>query len=219
MLNARFGVVDFTGRTDELAQLHQWCQNGPRLAVRWLYSPGGQGKTRLAAQFGQELITARWKVITATHGPGAVLPPPGIQDMRPSGAAGLLAIVDYADRWPLTHLTWLFSNAVLHQSGVRTRVLMLARSADAWPPLGATLANHQAGTSREYLDPGDLENTADSVLGLYRDEIDHPDSNDRRFAELSVLKKRQLDEDVGTIRRLVWVGESYTDFPYRARPV
>jgi hypothetical protein len=26
--------------------------------------------------------------------------------------------------------------------------------------------------------PGDLENTADSVLGLYRDEIDHSETND-----------------------------------------
>jgi replicative DNA helicase len=63
---------------------------------------------------------------------------------------------------------------------------------------------------------GDLENTADSVLGLYRDEIDHPDSNDRGLAELSVLKKRQLGEEVGTIRRLVWVGESYRDFAYHS---
>jgi replicative DNA helicase len=63
---------------------------------------------------------------------------------------------------------------------------------------------------------GDLENTADSVLGLYRDEIDHPDSSDRGLAELSVLKKRQLGEHVGTLRRLMWVGESYRDFTYEA---
>ena len=36
---------------------------------------------------------------------------------------------------------------------------------------------------------GDLENTADPVLGLCRDEIDHSDSNDRGLAELSVLKE------------------------------
>lgn len=63
---------------------------------------------------------------------------------------------------------------------------------------------------------GDLENTADSVIGLYRDEIDHPDSNDRGLAELSVLKKRQLGEEVGTVRRLIWAGESYRDFAYSA---
>jgi replicative DNA helicase len=59
---------------------------------------------------------------------------------------------------------------------------------------------------------GDLENTADSVLGLYREEMDHPGTDNDKLAELSVLKKRQLGEEVGTMRRLVWVGESYRDF-------
>ena len=66
---------------------------------------------------------------------------------------------------------------------------------------------------------GDLENTADSVLGLYREEMDHPrtsddDTNDYKLAELTVLKKRQLGEEVGTMRKLVWVGESYRDLAY-----
>jgi len=61
---------------------------------------------------------------------------------------------------------------------------------------------------------GDLENTADSVLGLYREEMDNPNTNDKKLAELSVLKKRQLGEDVGTMRRLVWVGESYKDLAH-----
>jgi replicative DNA helicase len=64
-------------------------------------------------------------------------------------------------------------------------------------------------------DSGDLENTADSVLGLYRDEMHHQDSDDKHLAEVVVLKKRQLGEDVGSVRRLVWVGEKYTDFEWR----
>jgi replicative DNA helicase len=59
---------------------------------------------------------------------------------------------------------------------------------------------------------GDLENSAYAVLGLYRHELDPADSADRGHAELSVLKKRQLGEEVGTVRRLVWAGESYKDF-------
>ena len=152
MLNARYAVVPFTGRDHELAELHQWARNGSRLAVRWLHGPGGQGKTRLAAQFALELATAGWKVVKAIHGPGTVVPPPGSQDMRLGDATGLLMIVDYADRWPLTHLTWLFSNALLHQMGVPTRILLIARSTDAWPAVRAVLANHQARTSAQLLD-------------------------------------------------------------------
>lgn len=153
MLNARFAVVTFTGRRDELAGLRSWLQDGPRLAARWLHGPGGQGKTRLAAQLAQDSLAGGWKVVTATHGPGTVLPPPGSQDLRLDGTAGLLVIIDYADRWPLTHLTWLFSNALFHQSAVRTRILMLARNDDAWPAIRAALANHQAGTSSQFLPP------------------------------------------------------------------
>jgi tetratricopeptide (TPR) repeat protein len=153
MLNSRYAVVPFTGRQVELGQLREWRQTGPRLAVRWLHGPGGQGKTRLAAEFAADSMAAGWKVVTATHGPGTVLPPPGSQDLCLGNAAGLLLLVDYADRWPLTHLTWLFSNALLHQLGMPTRVLLLARTTDPWPAIRASLANEQAGTSTQLLEP------------------------------------------------------------------
>ncbi len=43
----------------------------------------------------------------------------------------------------------------------------------------------------------------------------HPDTDDKRLAEIVVLKKRQLGEDVGSVRRLVWMGEYYADFDWR----
>jgi hypothetical protein len=57
---------------------------------------------------------------------------------------------------------------------------------------------------------------SDSVLGLCREEMDHlrtsdDDSNAYKLAELTVLKKRQLGEEVGTMRKLVWVSEGYKD--------
>jgi hypothetical protein len=70
----------------------------------------------------------------------------------------------------------------------------------------------QTCVGRHLGESGDLENTADSVTGLYRDEVDHPNSPERGLAELSVLKKRQLGEEVGTVRSLVWLGESYRDY-------
>ncbi|GGV34375.1 hypothetical protein GCM10010495_59110 [Kitasatospora herbaricolor] len=151
MLNARWEVVGFTGRSGELAALRSWCADGPRLAVRWLHGPGGQGKTRLAAQLAREVAAEGWKTVTASEGPGTVLPPPGSQDLRLDGAAGLLLLVDYADRWPLSHLTWLLSNALLHHPTVPARVVMIARDTGPWPAVRAALANHRAGTSSQAL--------------------------------------------------------------------
>src|SRR5580658_5147258 len=50
MLNASRAVVPFTGRHAEMAQLRRWRDDDRMLAVQWLHGPGGQGKTRLAAQ-------------------------------------------------------------------------------------------------------------------------------------------------------------------------
>ncbi|MGW2154526.1 hypothetical protein [Nonomuraea sp. NPDC001699] len=154
LLNARFAIVGFTGRADELANLHRWRDSPPRLSARWLYGPGGQGKTRLARQLAEESLEAGWLVVTAVQGPGQVQLAPGSQDLRADGVAGLLLIIDYADQWPLTHLTWLFSNALLHRGDVRARVLLLARSADAWPAVRAALTEVRGETSTQLL--GDL---------------------------------------------------------------
>ncbi|MFI6085005.1 tetratricopeptide repeat protein [Streptomyces sp. NPDC051217] len=162
MLDARSQVVAFTGRAEELSRLSAWRDHdGKRLAASWLHGPGGQGKTRLAAQFASESAAAGWKVVTVTHGPGAVPPSPGSQDMSPGDAAGLLLIVDYADRWPLTHLTWLFSNRLFWER-VPTRLLLLARSANSWSPVRSTLHGaFDVDTSSHPLQP-----IADDALGL-----------------------------------------------------
>ncbi|AJC54753.1 tetratricopeptide repeat protein [Streptomyces sp. 769] len=146
LLNARFQVVDFTGRDRERAGLAAWRDgDGPRLAATWLHGPGGQGKTRLAARFAADSAAAGWKVVTATHGSGTVRPSPGSQDLRLDGAAGLLLVVDYADRWPLSHLTWLLSNQLLHRP-LPTRVLLLGRSVAPWPAVRAALEEAEAAT-------------------------------------------------------------------------
>ena len=156
MLNAQYQVVDYQGRTAERAELAAWRDgSGPRLSAVWLHGPGGQGKTRLAAEFASESATAGWKVITAVH--GGIMRPRGSQDLRAENAAGVLLIVDYADRWPLSHLTWLFSNALLH--GPRpARIVLLARSAVPWPAVRAVLEGHSAGTRN-------LELTAPATVG------------------------------------------------------
>ena len=54
------------------------------------------------------------------------------------------------------------------------------------------------------------------VLGLYRDEMQHADSQQKGLTEVVVLKKRQLGEDVGSVRRLVWLGERYADLDWQS---
>lgn len=152
MLNGRFALVDFTGRDDELARLGEWRDSRPRLAVHWLHGPGGVGKSRLAAQFAHESEAAGWRVAVAQHGSGSVIPPPGSQDLTTRDKAGVLLIVDYADRWPLGNLTWLLSNSLLHQVGTPARVLLIARGTNGWPAVRAALAPFQATVSQQKLD-------------------------------------------------------------------
>ncbi|CAN3978957.1 tetratricopeptide repeat protein [Kitasatospora purpeofusca] len=172
LLNARFEIVDFTGRAREQAELAAWRDGGdPRISATWLHGPGGQGKSRLAARFATESAAAGWKVITATHGPGAVLPDHGSQDLRSTGARGLLLVVDYADRWPLSHLAWLFSNKMLDQP-VPTRILLLARSVAPWPTVRAALDDLRA-ESREFglrpLDEQDDPGVREAMFTVARD--------------------------------------------------
>ncbi len=156
MLNAHYGIVRFTGRERELASLHQWLDSADRLAARWLHGAGGQGKTRLASQVAGWAQDQGWKVIAATHAATTVIEPLGSQDLRVAStttladvglalhdAAGVLLIVDYADRWPLAHLTWLLSNALLRQ-GVPTRILFIARTADSLPAVRSVLEKREA---------------------------------------------------------------------------
>ena len=153
MLNARFAVVDFTGRAEELSALRRWRDDGGHLAARWLYGPGGAGKSRLAARLAAESAAAGWKVVTAEYGPGGVRPPPGSQILEPRGHAGLLLVVDYADRWPLTHLSWLFDNSLLHRPQLPTRVLLIARTATPWPAIREVLSGDEPETSEQHLEP------------------------------------------------------------------
>lgn len=143
LLNARSAVVEFVGRRGEVRDLTAWRDSDHRVAVRWLHGPGGQGKTRLAGHLADNSVRGGWKVIVADPTAGKVdARNPTSQDLRIGAATGLLMVVDYADRWPLAHLTWLFSNKVLNQD-VPVRVLLVARTSHVWPALCHALV--QAG--------------------------------------------------------------------------
>jgi hypothetical protein len=127
LLNARRRVIAFTGRQAELAGLAAWRDDGPRRAARLLYAPGGQGKTRLAVRAAEQAAAAGWSVGWARHRTDTPAGPPLADDAD----GPLLIVVDYAERWPLSHLRSLLARYARHPG--RLRILLLARSLSWWP--------------------------------------------------------------------------------------
>jgi tetratricopeptide (TPR) repeat protein len=134
LLMARHEVVPFEGRQQVLADLSAWMTDkSPPISVRLIHAPGGQGKSRLAAHLARN-HAAGWQVWRAR------LPLPsalsGAGQHIDSSAEGLLVIVDYADRWPLSSLRALIADLRVMMGhlprAMPLRVLLLARSAGWW---------------------------------------------------------------------------------------
>ncbi|MFV2126604.1 tetratricopeptide repeat protein [Micromonospora sp. LOL_013] len=133
LLAANNQVVPFTALRDaDRAELAAWRDDPARgVAVRLLHGPGGQGKTRLAAQFGADSIAAGWAVAVARHRSQLAADDP--PEATEATGRGLLVIIDYAERWPAEDLRDMFKDRLLRQ-GVPTRLLLLARpESTLWP--------------------------------------------------------------------------------------
>ncbi|MBT2408697.1 MULTISPECIES: ATP-binding protein [unclassified Streptomyces] len=148
LLDARSHVVPFIGRKAELERLRQWRDaRDARLSVLLLHAPGGEGKTRLATEFAEysrspDLPTAeRWQVLQAGFRGGAS--PTGDVAASPAEGAGVLLVVDYADRWAHSELERLLSEPVLHQQRP-TRVLLIGRTVRWFAALRGELADRRA---------------------------------------------------------------------------
>jgi replicative DNA helicase len=73
----------------------------------------------------------------------------------------------------------------------------------------------QRGNKRPLLsdlrESGKLEQEADVVLGLYRDEKHDDRTSDRGVAELHMLKNRSGVGDADGMRKIEWRGHRYQD--------
>ncbi|MGW0195429.1 tetratricopeptide repeat protein [Nonomuraea sp. NPDC003201] len=129
LLQAANGLIAFTGRRDLLDDLRRW-RDGPGLAVRLIHGAGGQGKTRLAHEVARTWRQDGWVVLAAHHRRDRSAPEPFVvPDL--ARAAGVLLVVDYAERWDTADVLSLLADTRVG-TGLPVRVLLLARPSGTW---------------------------------------------------------------------------------------
>jgi hypothetical protein len=118
LLSWRVRLTDLVGREAELSQLHSWANRIASARVRILSGPGGSGKTRLAAEFANQLRDDGWTAGFWRLDRPAVVP---------ISHRGLLLILDYPEegRDPIRAL--LKDIASSGASPAPVRILMLSR--------------------------------------------------------------------------------------------
>ncbi len=133
LLHAGAATVNFAGRLAERAQARRWRDTEGALRVCLVHGPGGQGKTRLAMQLAAEWRAQGWIVLGAFHHRDRQAPPAFNVPGGLNHAAGVLVVVDYAERWDTEDLlTLLADTSVGAGRGIRVRVLLLARPSGVW---------------------------------------------------------------------------------------
>ncbi len=124
LLQAKYGMVPFVGRDDELAALTQWWQGPQRFGMAVVTGDAGAGKTRLGAQLCRLAAQAGWSAGFARldRWDEALSDGGTVEIVWPT-----LAVVDYPDR--LTPRVFEFLHAAMgRHRGARLRVLLLDRT-------------------------------------------------------------------------------------------
>ncbi|WP_067461166.1 tetratricopeptide repeat protein [Actinomadura macra] len=128
----------FLGRTPELERLRTWL-DGAGARILLLHGPGGQGKSRLAAELARYGRSAGWEVMAAHLDGGHLAPdsaasaagPPAGSSAAGPAKHGLLLVVDYTETWPTDDLLMMLDDVALQRT-TPVRVLLVARPAGAW---------------------------------------------------------------------------------------
>ena len=129
LLLPRHQIVPFAGREPVLEDLASWIRAEATVAVRLIYAAGGQGKTRLVTEVAARCARAGWTVWQVTQNTT-----PEVESSIGLPMGAVLAVVDYADRWPFASLLRLVTQLQqLHLAGATVvRLLLVARSTGYW---------------------------------------------------------------------------------------
>jgi len=95
LLDPDLGVVPFTGRAAELADLEGWCLDERAGLVRLVTGGGGTGKTRLALELCRRMAGQGWQCVQVDEGTEGEVVQRGRLAAGPG--ARLLLVVDYAE--------------------------------------------------------------------------------------------------------------------------
>ncbi|WP_190212867.1 tetratricopeptide repeat protein [Kitasatospora indigofera] len=158
LLQARHALVPFTGRRKELDRLTAWRDAPGDASVLLLHGTGGQGKTRLAAQFAAAARAAGWDVLQARHtsdpaplraapaGPAAAV---GTGTTGPGPTADGAAGQDAAGQGGAGTGTSGTGASGTGASGTGPGVLLIADYAERWPATDLlTLLTHSTAQGR-----------------------------------------------------------------------
>lgn len=131
LLHPGYEAVPFMARTDFLGKLAGWLGEPSPASVCLLHGPGGSGKSRLAARVVLDCQRSGWTAWVAR--PSSRNP---VNLTISDAAGGLLVVVDYAERWPVSDLLSLIEDlryASGHALATATvRILLVARSSGFW---------------------------------------------------------------------------------------
>ncbi|WP_143202314.1 hypothetical protein [Amycolatopsis sp. CB00013] len=143
LLLARHAVVPFIGRVDELSKLSRWRDSDRKASVQVILGAGGQGKTRLASEFGRRSVDLGWIISNAKIGFGSANPLKSKErSTGEKGAIGRLILIDYSDRLDLDSIVELIAELTVEMNGLPLRLLLTARSGDWWSSLQYSLSDY-----------------------------------------------------------------------------
>ncbi|MGW3353536.1 hypothetical protein ACWDA3_60540 [Nonomuraea rubra] len=166
LLDPNRAIVPYVDRTEQTTLL-DWCSDGEATYSAMLLSGmGGKGKTRLAMQVAAALMERQWDIVEISRAP-QVSDPTALRQ-APVRTGSLLAIVDYADRWPLAELVEAVAEIVnVYAQRPRVRVLFIARSASLWRDLAAALDPLPLDIAAKPLELGAFASQADEIEWLF----------------------------------------------------